>query len=143
LNQTLSWKNMEETHKWASAFSRELTRPCLVLLSGSLGAGKTQLVKWFLEPFGAAHVVSPTFTIHQEYHTASGAVDHVDLYRLHTKAEVESCGLWDLFARDNGLIFVEWAERLADTEWPAGWKKIFIRLSVDGEGRSAQVRVEG
>jgi len=138
--KTLKWSSREQTRQWVHAYARELKRPCVVLLSGPLGAGKTQLVKWFLEEFGFAETVSPTFAIHQTYQSKSGPIDHVDLYRLKSDADLESSGFWDLFLQPRGLVFVEWADRLPDSVWPQDWKKITIVLTSEGEqARRAEV----
>ena len=131
--KTLDWTTKAQTRAWVRSFLRELTRPCVVLLSGPLGAGKTQLVKWFLEDLGMNDTVSPTFAIHHSYEVKSGLIDHVDLYRLKSDEDLESSGFWDLFTQNQGLVFVEWADRLPEDVWPAGWKKVFIRLEKLGE----------
>ena len=133
----------DETRKWVRDFARELKRPCMVLLSGELGAGKTQIVKWFLEDLGVKDSASPTFAIHQEYTAKSGVIDHVDLYRLKSDADLESSGFWDLFKQPDGLLFVEWADRLPEDVWPADWKKIFIAVSKSSdEARKLEVRLQ-
>jgi tRNA threonylcarbamoyladenosine biosynthesis protein TsaE len=141
---TLEWKSKAETRAWVKSFAKELKRPCVVLLSGDLGAGKTQLVKWFLEDQGVGDAASPTFAIHQEYiSTKSGVIDHVDLYRLKSDADLESSGFWDLLTQPAGLLFVEWADRLPDSVWPPAWRKIHISLEKVGEeGRRASLRIE-
>jgi tRNA threonylcarbamoyladenosine biosynthesis protein TsaE len=138
----LELKSKSETRAWVKSFAKELKRPCVVLLSGDLGAGKTQLVKWFLEDFGVAEAASPTFAIHQEYSSKSGVIDHVDLYRLKSDADLESSGFWDLLTQPSGLLFVEWADRLPETVWPVAWRKIFISVEKSGEeARRISVRV--
>jgi tRNA threonylcarbamoyladenosine biosynthesis protein TsaE len=131
--QALEFSSKEQTRAWVKSFAREFKRPCAVLLSGPLGAGKTQLVKWFLEDLGVADAASPTFAIHQEYHAKQGVIDHVDLYRLKSDADLESSGFWDLLRAPQGLLFVEWAERLPENVWPEHWKKIFISIAKSGE----------
>lgn len=130
-----------ETRAWVKSFASELKRPCVVLLAGELGAGKTQITKWFLEDLGVTDSASPTFAIHQEYTAKSGVIDHVDLYRLKSDADLESSGFWDLFKQPDGLVFVEWADRLPESVWPADWKKIFISIrKADADARKIDVR---
>jgi tRNA threonylcarbamoyladenosine biosynthesis protein TsaE len=120
------------------AFARELAatagRRRLVLLDGPMGAGKTQLVREVVEVLGGAAVMSPTFAIHNRYETRLGPVDHVDLYRLESDAELENTGFWDLFARDEGLIFVEWAAKLPDGAWPRGWPVMRLNIEARADG---------
>lgn len=140
---SVPFSSREAARNWVRSFLPQLTRPCVVLLSGELGAGKTQFVRWFLEDLGAQDVASPTFAIHHEYETASGAIDHVDLYRVQSDADLEASGFWDLFAQEQGLVFVEWADRLPDDVWPSHWRRIHLQLSKgDGEARNLQMRVE-
>ena len=142
----LRWSNPQEGERWVRANAANLTRPRVILLSGTLGAGKTQVVKWFVQALGGGNFASsPTFAIHQQYAVANGHVDHVDLYRLQSDADLESSGFWDLFEQPNGLVFVEWAERLPAAVWPAHWTKIFISLVRDqtrSESRLVTVRTE-
>lgn len=87
-------------------------RPCVVLLIGQLGAGKTTLAKGIAEGLGSARaddVSSPTFPLIHEYGD-EGDLYHIDLYRLDTVAEVETLGLDELFARQ-AVVLLEWAER--------------------------------
>lgn len=135
----LQWNSKEQARKWVRGFMKELRRPCLVLLSGDLGAGKTQLVRWFLEELGVSHVQSPTFAIIEEYESTAGDIDHVDLYRLKSDSDLESSGFWDLLKQDNGLVFVEWADRLPENVWPSAWKRIFITLKKGTSGDESRI----
>ena len=80
-------------------------------LTGELGAGKTTFARGFLRALGVAGAVrSPTFTL-LELHELEGLTAlHIDLYRLHDAAELDSLGLRD-WARPNSLWLIEWPER--------------------------------
>jgi tRNA threonylcarbamoyladenosine biosynthesis protein TsaE len=137
-------RSRAEAQAWAKSLSRQLHRPTAVLLSGDLGAGKTQFVKWMLEDQGVGDAVSPTFAVHQQYETPRGLIDHVDLYRLQSAADLEGSGFWDLLAQPQALLFVEWAERLGRESWPANWTQVFVDLKVDAENgeEARRVRLE-
>lgn len=143
---TVSWCNPVEGQAWADQLRLELVRPCVVLLSGPLGAGKTELVRWLLAPYQIS-VSSPTFTILQEYTGQStGGVpfyaDHVDLYRVRTEADLESTGFWDLFMQPEHLVFVEWADRLPTSAWPSHGRRIFVEFTkVHNESRELNVEI--
>jgi tRNA threonylcarbamoyladenosine biosynthesis protein TsaE len=138
---TWQWSSMGQTRNWVTSFCQELKPPCLVLLSGTLGAGKTQMVKWFMQELKVDGAVSPTFAIHQQYESSVGTVDHIDLYRLQSDLDLESSGVMDLLSRGQGLIFVEWADRLPENFWPEKFKKIWIHLEIGpGETRRARIR---
>jgi tRNA threonylcarbamoyladenosine biosynthesis protein TsaE len=128
----------EETSTAGRKLAAQLESPCLVLLEGELGSGKTTLVKGIVAGLGAAReeqVTSPSFTLVHEYGgsprggkerreaPAGGAphrpergrgpkVYHVDLYRVESPRELVSLGLDDL-AEDDAVVLVEWGEKLA------------------------------
>ncbi len=98
-----------------------LTPPKLLILRGTLGAGKTTLVKGIAEALNAAEadeVTSPTFTLVHEYEgtrTVDGREEevllyHLDLYRLENERQVEGLGLSEL-ASDDAIVLVEWGEK--------------------------------
>ena len=132
----------EDTRRWIKTFTHELKRPCVVLLSGTLGAGKTQLVRWFLEELGVNDSASPTFAIHHRYQANDGAADHVDLYRVQSDADLEASGFWDLFTQDDALVFVEWADRLPLNVWPKNWRKIEIALAKPSDSEVRELKLE-
>ncbi len=105
----------DETIDLGRAWAHELKAPCLVLLRGELGAGKTTLVKGIAEGFGAAdaeEVTSPTFTLVHEYRGPTVNVYHIDLYRVDTPRELETLGLDDL----QGVLLIEWGEKFGRFE---------------------------
>ncbi len=105
----------DETIELGRALARELKPPCLVLLCGELGAGKTTLIKGIAEGFGAADaedVTSPTFTLVHEYRGPAVNVYHIDLYRVDTPRQLETLGLDDL----RGVLLIEWGEKFARFE---------------------------
>lgn len=106
----------EETVAFGRDLARELQPPCLALLEGELGTGKTTLVKGIVAGLGAAReedVTSPSFTLVHEYGPA-GKVYHVDLYRIEDARELATLGLEDLVGQD-ATVLVEWGEKLLGT----------------------------
>ena len=109
--------SQEETIALGRRIAQRLPTNALVLLIGNLGAGKTTLAKGIVEGLGAStpdEVTSPTFTLIHEY--GEGRVYHVDLYRLDTRAEVETLGLDEMLDRD-AVMLIEWGERFMEL-WP-------------------------
>ncbi|HEX5070906.1 MAG TPA: tRNA (adenosine(37)-N6)-threonylcarbamoyltransferase complex ATPase subunit type 1 TsaE [Vicinamibacterales bacterium] len=101
----------------------------VVLLSGSLGAGKTAFVRGLAEGLGCdpATVSSPTFTLIQEY-AGRVTLQHIDLYRL-SPAEVEDLGLEELTTQ--AVLAVEWPDR-----WHAAPPAVNVTIeSTGGDGR--------
>jgi len=103
----------EETISLGRELAGELRPPCLVLLEGELGSGKTTLVKGIVAGLGAAweeEVTSPSFTLVHEYGTA-GKVYHIDLYRIEDGRELATLG-WEELAAQEATVLVEWGEKL-------------------------------
>ncbi len=108
-----------ETAAVARALAATLAAGDVVLLSGTLGAGKTAFVRGLAEGLGidAADVSSPTFTLVHEYRGGRLTLYHVDLYRLDRTA-TDELGLDELGVAD-GVLAIEWPDRLTHTITPA------------------------
>lgn len=104
-----------ETQAVARGLAQSLAAGAVLLLHGDLGAGKTAFVRGLAAGLGIDpdEVSSPTFTIVQEYRGGRLPLFHADLYRL-VNAEVDDLGLDELGA-DEGVVAIEWAERLPRT----------------------------
>jgi tRNA threonylcarbamoyladenosine biosynthesis protein TsaE len=130
----------EETLSFGRGLAEVLQPPCVVLLEGDLGSGKTTLTKGIVAGLGAAleeDVTSPSFTLVHEYANAVAAqatgirVYHVDLYRVEGRSEIESLGLDELF--DSGsTVIIEWGDKLPD-EPPAPTFRIRLQALPDSE----------
>jgi tRNA threonylcarbamoyladenosine biosynthesis protein TsaE len=95
-----------------------------IALTGSLGAGKTQLAKGFALGLGVREIVSsPSFTLMAEYEGRL-PLFHQDLYRLGGAEDAVAGGLLDE-RQDLGVTLAEWADRLGDT---AGSERLGIHL---------------
>jgi tRNA threonylcarbamoyladenosine biosynthesis protein TsaE len=122
------------TGRIGAAIGAALIPGDVVLLSGDLGAGKTTLARAMLKARGlAGEAPSPTFAIVQPY--APPEVDlpvaHVDLYRIEDESELIELGL-DEYLSD-GVLLVEWPERLGGAGWAGA-----LALTISGSG-SARV----
>ena len=82
-----------------------------IAIDGTLGVGKTTLVKSFCKNLGVIdHVSSPTFPIINEYSTKSKEkIYHFDLYRLNSFQEALEIGA-DLYLDTDFYCFIEWPE---------------------------------
>ena len=115
----------------------QISAPCTVHLKGDLGAGKTTLVKGMISGMGSqSRVVSPTYTLVEEYQTSKGEVHHLDLYRIKTAEEVESLGFRDRLAM-GGIILIEWPERAEDLLPRPEWK---IEIEYFENGRKVTIK---
>lgn len=107
----------EQTADFARRLSDALQAGDVLLLSGSIGAGKTHFARAMIQHLLAQHgavedVPSPTFTLIQTYEAGSLEIWHADLYRLTHPDEVLELGLDEAF--ETALCLVEWPDRLGD-----------------------------
>ena len=85
--------------------------PCVVTLTGDLGAGKTTLTRAIGRGFGIGEpVTSPTFSLVHEYRAERGEFFHLDLYRISGPHELANIG-WDEMFHERGLVVIEWPDR--------------------------------
>jgi tRNA threonylcarbamoyladenosine biosynthesis protein TsaE len=92
---------------------QSLPDPCVLALKGTLGAGKTQLVKGIADGLGldGDQVTSPTFTVIHEYRKGDTVLFHVDAYRAKSEMELSELGLEDVLYGEAWCV-IEWPERL-------------------------------
>lgn len=93
----------------------DLLEPGMVIgLEGDLGSGKTTLVQGIAQGWGSADQVnSPTFVIMNEYrHPGGTPLYHADAYRLSGQAEMDIAILDLDRIPGQGILVVEWAERI-------------------------------
>ena len=85
----------------------------VVAFYGSMGAGKTTLIKNLCHRMGVTDEVnSPTFAIVNEYATADGeSVYHFDFYRIKKLEEAYDIGFENYFYSGN-LCLIEWPEMI-------------------------------
>lgn len=121
--------SLEEFQQAARDFSKHLSSRAVVALSAPLGAGKTEFVRAIAQARGFRDMASPTFAIHHRYQGFSLNIDHLDLYRLESEDELETTGFWDLFSETEGLVFIEWPERMDLRHIPFDWD--LFRLQID------------
>ena len=128
----------EETSSAGEALGRSLRPGDIVLLHGTLGAGKTAFVRGLTRGLDASpdEVSSPTFTLIQEY-AGRMRLYHVDLYRLDAR-EADDLGLDEMTAGD-GVVAIEWAERW--NTHPAG--AISVKIEDAGGDRRRILIQEG
>ena len=118
LTQLATWKgySLEALPKVAAEVAAALPMVGVVAVHGTMGAGKTTLVRAVLQVWGTEEEgASPTFGL-VHHHTVSRQgepcqVRHMDLYRLEHEEEAERAGIADMLLEDV-LTLVEWPERV-------------------------------
>lgn len=124
-------KTPEQTRVIGEKIGRRLLSRTVMALSGDLGAGKTVFVQGLargLDVPGSWPVTSPTYTLVNAYPGRLPLI-HADLYRLSGAADFEDIGGHDIEA-DNGVLAVEWADRLPPVELAADMT-VHIRIIDD------------
>jgi tRNA threonylcarbamoyladenosine biosynthesis protein TsaE len=108
----------------------------VVLLTGDLGVGKTAFVRGLARAIGVdpEEVSSPTFVLLTSY-PGRLTLHHADLYRI--VGVDPDLGLEELPGRQ-GVLAVEWAERLTDVPWTNHWR---VTLAHAG-GDARLIRIE-
>src|SRR5690348_13947316 len=105
----------EETsmQHYAASLAHSIHKPCVIFLSGMLGAGKTTFVRGFLRALDFHGAVkSPSFSLVEEYHLKNQWIYHFDFYRIHNSKELAGIGLRDYLSE--GILLIEWPEHALD-----------------------------
>lgn len=129
-------KNLSDTAAFTREFLARLAprlrsgQATIIGLYGDLGSGKTTFVQQVAKILGVrGSAQSPTFVIMKKYliqnppsfpplvkggYRGDFFLVHIDAYRLDSGADLQKLG-WGMLARDPAnLIFIEWADRVAD-----------------------------
>ena len=130
-----SSRSEEETFGVGAAVGARLRGGEILLLRGTLGAGKTVFVKGLASALGidVDEVTSPSFTLVNRYDGGRLTLYHIDLYRLDEGAgAAHAVDLDELLADEGAVLAVEWAERMGRYPLPATvWH---VRVEGDGDG---------
>ncbi|MFM2217597.1 MAG: tRNA threonylcarbamoyladenosine biosynthesis protein TsaE [Planctomycetota bacterium] len=113
---TLEIDSLEECRNLAVRLADTLRGrlPCVIALTGTLGAGKTQWTKFFAEELGAnpLDVSSPTFVLIHPLATEP-PIYHIDAYRITDSDEFLELGVEELFELP-AITIIEWADRFPE-----------------------------
>lgn len=111
----------DETRWLGKIIGQSIDQKMTISLSGDLGAGKTVFVQGLARGLDVPpdlYITSPTYTIVNEY-PGRLKLFHADLYRISDgisgAAELFDIGFEEIYA-SNGVIVVEWADRLPQGE---------------------------
>lgn len=112
----------EDTRTLGARFGAALSAGDVVVLTGPLGAGKTQLAKGIAQGMDVeGPVTSPSYVlarVHPARAAGRPAMVHVDMYRLLDSGATDLVGELDSLDLDTDLddavVVVEWGEGLAE-----------------------------
>ena len=125
--------NPEETFDAGRRVGESLAGGEVLLLSGTLGAGKTVFTKGLAAGLGLdpAEVSSPSFTLVNRHAEGRLVLYHLDLYRLaEGPASAHAVELDELLADERAVIVIEWAERMGRYRLPP----TTFRVHIEGDG---------
>lgn len=129
------------TRRLAAAFARAARGGECLVLTGPIGAGKTEFVKGLAAALGSKDSpVSASFNILRTY-GGRLKVFHFDLFRL-APGELENTGFADYAGRADGVMAVEWGEGIRDTAYGAERLELDFRLA-GGDRREIGARAAG
>jgi tRNA threonylcarbamoyladenosine biosynthesis protein TsaE len=113
----------------------------VIAFYGSMGAGKTTLIKDLCHRMGVTDEVnSPTFAIVNEYITEEGeSVYHFDFYRIKKLEEAYDIGYENYFYSGH-LCLIEWPE-LIEPLLPERYVRVDIALGATDDERIIKVTV--
>lgn len=109
-----------------------------LLFYGSMGVGKTTLIKEICKQLGVKDVItSPTFSLVNEYRNDKNeSIYHFDFYRIESEEEAYNIGIEDYFD-SNSWCLIEWPERIENL-LPLEASIIKIKV-LDNEKRNIQL----
>lgn len=140
MEKRYSCRSVEELDSIARDILERISGPRVFALFGAMGSGKTTLVKAFCRELQSLDTVtSPTFSLVNEYRTASGSpVYHFDVYRIKKPEEVMDIGYENYFFSGE-YVFIEWPELISEL-LPENYVYIMIK---ELEDTSREIMVKG
>ncbi|BAZ88850.1 tRNA (adenosine(37)-N6)-threonylcarbamoyltransferase complex ATPase subunit type 1 TsaE [Cylindrospermopsis curvispora] len=125
-------QDAKATREFGINLAKTLKPGTVILLQGDLGAGKTTLVQAIGEGLGISDpIVSPTFTLINEYTDGILPFYHLDLYRLEPQdvANLYLENYWEGIDTTLGIVAIEWPERMPYL--PPSYLKLILNYEKD------------
>ena len=115
MKQKLICKSLQDLPQAAQSILKAHQDKRLFAFLGSMGAGKTTLIKELCTVLDVDNLVnSPTFSIINEYFTKDGeSIFHFDFYRIKKRNEVLDIGYED-YLYSGSYCFMEWPEKIEE-----------------------------
>jgi len=113
------------TFNFGSKFSNSIDYGSVIFLKGNLGSGKTTFCKGFASGLGFSdEILSPTYSILNEYKLNGKNLYHFDLYRLKSVNE---------FLEIGGIEYLNDKKSISLIEWPNIIKEIVSKNIIEIE----------
>jgi tRNA threonylcarbamoyladenosine biosynthesis protein TsaE len=121
-------KDKKHIPEAAARLVRSFSNKRIFAFYGTMGAGKTTIIKAICKNLKAMDLVSsPTFTLVNEYRTETDeTLYHIDFYRIKKQEEVFDFGIEE-YLDGNAYCFMEWPELVEDILPP---ETVRVRISV-------------
>ena len=104
----------EETIEFAVQIGKMLKKGDVIAYTGGLGAGKTTFTRGLAIGMGLEdNVVSPTFSLVNEYRGEKCSLYHFDMYRIMSADDLETTGFYD-YPIEESIFAIEWSENISD-----------------------------
>ena len=99
-------KSPKETFEIAKKLTTQIQAPCLIGLTGELGAGKTVFAKGVAASLGVQEeVTSPTFLGISEYFSGKYPFIHMDFFKKVVEEEKVN-----FYLKNGSVVLIEWFE---------------------------------
>ena len=130
----------DETVAFGVELAPRLRPGDIVKITGSLGAGKTTLVRGIVKGLGGdpEQVHSPTFALVHHYCGKKSEIIHCDFYRLPNSSDLEDFGGLEFFESDS-IFLIEWPERIGLFQSTIPNRLLLVDLQADAHGRTLRL----
>jgi len=137
---TIEIKSIQQIDEAAQRALNAIQGKNIVCFYGTMGAGKTTLIRAICKALGVADVVtSPSFALVNEYTARNGKpIYHFDFYRIKRIDEVYDFGYEEYFYNPEALCLIEWPELIEQILPTQGVVNIQITVNADGS-RTLQI----
>lgn len=118
-------------------------KPTLILLSGTLGSGKTTFSRTLLDSLGLKSQ-SPTYVLINQFENPNHRAYHLDLYRLTAKELNPELyfELQDIIHDESAYCLIEWPEKLQEFELKVNRPHLLLSLSHTGNDNERNIEVQ-
>jgi tRNA threonylcarbamoyladenosine biosynthesis protein TsaE len=155
--------SVEDTQRLGERLGAALPAGSVVVLTGDLGAGKTQLTKGIARALGVQEpITSPTFNLMLVYDTAAAKgeqasiiasdkaaaatactlLQHLDLYRLDSAEQLEDIDYYGSLQREDAISVVEWGDKFPEA-LPDDYLLVALSGTATGDTRTLDLTAYG